>query len=89
MKQDVTEVIFILDRSGSMGGLEDDTIGGFNSTLEKQKELVGDVVVSTVLFDNEFEVLHNRLDINSINPLTKRLLCKRNDSFIRFCGKIN
>lgn len=72
MKQNVTEVIFILDRSGSMGGLEDDTIGGFNSTLEKQKELDGDVVVSTVLFDNEFEVLHNRLDINTINPLTRK-----------------
>ena len=72
MKQNVTEVIFILDRSGSMSGLEDDTIGGFNSTLEKQKELEGDVVVSTVLFDNEFEVLHNRLDINSIHPLTRK-----------------
>ena len=56
----MTELVFILDRSGSMSGLEKDTIGGFNSMLEKQRKEPGDVVVSTVLFDNETEVIHDR-----------------------------
>ncbi|MBU1144206.1 MAG: hypothetical protein KKH92_11270, partial [Firmicutes bacterium] len=71
MKENYTEVIFILDRSGSMAGLEEDTIGGFNATLEKQRNLEGKAIVSTVLFDHQFYVLHNRLDINTVLPLTK------------------
>lgn len=71
MKQ-LTEVVFILDRSGSMNGLEKDTIGGFNSMLAKQKEVEGDVLVSTVLFDDKCEVLHDRLSIQKINPMTDK-----------------
>ena len=67
MKQ-LTEVVFILDRSGSMNGLEKDTIGGFNSVLTKQKEVEGDVLVSTVLFDDKCQVLHDRLPIKKLNP---------------------
>lgn len=71
MKQ-LTEVVFILDRSGSMNGLEKDTIGGFNSMLAKQKEVEGDVLVSTVLFDDKCQVLHDRLSIQEINPMTEK-----------------
>ena len=71
MKQ-LTEVVFILDRSGSMCGLEKDTIGGFNSVLSKQKEGEGEVLVSTVLFDNKCQVLHDRLPIQEINPITEK-----------------
>ena len=66
----ITELVFILDRSGSMGGLESDTIGGFNAMLEKQKKQDGTAYVSTVLFDHETEVLHDRLPIESVEPLT-------------------
>ena len=72
MNQALTELIFILDRSGSMAGLEEDTIGGFNSMLEKQRSLEGEVLVSTVLFDHEFKVLHNRQPLSSIKPLTRQ-----------------
>lgn len=68
----LTELVFILDRSGSMGGLESDTIGGFNAMLEKQKKEDGTAYVSTVLFDHETEVLHDRLPIDSVAPLTDR-----------------
>ena len=61
VKKGLTELIFILDRSGSMGGLESDTIGGFNSLLEKQKKQEGEALVSTLLFDNEVQVLHDRV----------------------------
>ena len=71
MKQ-LTEVVFILDRSGSMNGLEKDTIGGFNSVLTKQKEVEGDVLVSTVLFDDRCQVLHDRLPIQEIKPMTEK-----------------
>ena len=70
MKNNITELVFILDRSGSMAGLEADTIGGFNAMIEKQKKLDGKVYVSTVLFDNETEVLHDRVDIEKIEPMT-------------------
>ena len=66
------EVVFILDRSGSMTGLEADTIGGFNSTLKKQKEKGGKVLWSTVLFDDRHEVIHDRVPIDKIEPLTER-----------------
>ena len=72
MENNLTELIFILDRSGSMAGLEEDTIGGFNSMIEKQKTIKGEVIVSTVLFDNHFEVLHNRVALNSIKLLTQK-----------------
>ena len=69
-KNNVTELVFILDRSGSMAGFERDTIGGFNSTIEKQRKLDGKVYVSTVLFDNVSEVIHDRVDISKIKPMT-------------------
>lgn len=67
-----TEMIFILDRSGSMSGLEEDTIGGYNSMLKKQQEKEGQALVSTVLFDNEYQIIHQREDIEEISPLTDR-----------------
>ena len=72
MKNNITEIVFILDRSGSMSGFEADTIGGFNATIEKQKEQDGKVYVSTVLFDNISEVIHDRIDINEIQRMTRR-----------------
>ena len=71
IKNNVTELVFILDRSGSMSGFEDDTIGGFNSTIEKQRAQDGKVYVSTVLFDNYSEVIHDRVDISEIKPMTR------------------
>ena len=68
----MTELVFILDRSGSMRGLELDTIGGFNSLIEKQKHEPGKAIVSTVLFDNTSEVIHDRVDIKQINPMTEK-----------------
>lgn len=70
MKKNLTEIVFILDRSGSMSGLEADTIGGFNSMIEKQKKAEGEALISTVLFDNTSEVIHDRVDVKSIKPLT-------------------
>ena len=72
MKKGLTEIVFILDRSGSMSGLEKDTIGGFNSTIEKQKKEDGEAFVSTILFDDESEVLHDRVPLASIAPLTEK-----------------
>ena len=72
MRKNLTELVFILDRSGSMAGLEDDTIGGFNAMLEKQKQEEGQVIVSTVLFDNETDVIHDRVNITDIAPLTRK-----------------
>ena len=69
MKKGLTELVMILDRSGSMSGLEADTIGGFNSMIEQQKKEEGDVYVSTILFDNESEVIHDRVDIRKIEPM--------------------
>ena len=66
----MTELVFILDRSGSMAGLEPDTIGGFNAMLEKQCKEPGDDVVSTLLFDNEIEVIHDRVAIGEVPHLT-------------------
>ena len=72
MKKNLTEIVFILDRSGSMAGLEDDTIGGFNAMIEKQKREQGEALVSTVLFDNDSEVIHDRVDIQRIKPMTHK-----------------
>jgi len=72
MNNNITELVFILDKSGSMSGLETDTIGGFNAMIEKQKKLDGKVYVSTVLFSNFTEVVHDRVDISKIEPMTER-----------------
>ena len=72
MRKHLTELVFILDRSGSMSGLEADTIGGFNSLIEKQKKQEGEALVSTVLFDHEILVLHDRVQLQTIRPMTDR-----------------
>ena len=72
MKNNITELVFILDRSGSMAGLESDTIGGFNAMIEKQKTQDGECYISTVLFDNVSEVLHDRVKLSDIKPMTDR-----------------
>ncbi|MBQ9148125.1 MAG: VWA domain-containing protein [Oscillospiraceae bacterium] len=72
MKKNLTEIVFILDRSGSMAGLEDDTIGGFNAMIEKQKEEPGEAYISTVLFDNDAEVIHDRLALARIPRMTRK-----------------
>lgn len=71
-ENNITELVFILDRSGSMSGLESDTIGGFNAMIEKQKKEDGEAYVSTVLFDNESTVLHDRLPLSKIPKMTER-----------------
>ncbi len=72
MKKGLTELVFILDKSGSMSGLESDTIGGFNSMLAKQKEVDGECYVTTVFFDNDYELIHDRIDIKAISPITEK-----------------
>lgn len=72
MKNNITELVFILDKSGSMAGLESDTIGGFNAMIEKQKKEEGECYVSTVLFSNFSEVLHDRKKLSDISPLTDK-----------------
>lgn len=72
MKETVTELVLILDKSGSMGGLETDTIGGFNAMLAKQKEVEGRCYLTTVLFDNGYKLLHDRIDINAISPISNK-----------------
>ena len=69
MRKDLTEVVFILDRSGSMSGLEADTIGGFNSMIEKQKKEEGDALISTILFDDKTAILSDRVPVNKIEPM--------------------
>ena len=70
MKKNLTEIVFILDRSGSMAGLEADTIGGYNSLIEKQKNEEGEAYVSTILFDDKQEVLHDRVNLKEIQPMS-------------------
>lgn len=79
MKKGLTELVFILDRSGSMGGLESDTIGGFNGMLAKQKKEEGEANVTTVLFDDEIEVIYDRFPISVVKPLTDE------DYYVRGC----
>ena len=79
MRKNLTEIVFILDRSGSMSGLERDTIGGFNSMIEQQKKAEGEALISTVLFDNVSEVLHDRVNVKDIRPMTDR------DYMVRGC----
>jgi len=70
MKKDLTELVFILDKSGSMHGLESDTIGGFNAMIEKQRRLSGEALVSTVLFNDESTVIHDRQDLRTVSPMS-------------------
>ncbi|MGN1389121.1 MAG: hypothetical protein ACI4WR_05705 [Bulleidia sp.] len=79
MKKNLTELVMILDRSGSMSGLESDTIGGYNSMLEKQKEAEGEVLVSTVLFDDRSKVLYDRVPLSEMPKMTEK------DYFVRGC----
>ncbi len=79
MKKDFTELVFILDRSGSMSGLESDTIGGYNSLLEKQRKEAGDAVITTVLFDDYYELLHDRTNIKGVSLITDK------DYYVRGC----
>lgn len=79
MNENLTELVFILDRSGSMSGLESDTIGGFNSMIKKQKKEAGEALVSTVLFDDRTEVLHDRLPLKDVNDITEE------DYYVRGC----
>ena len=79
MKKNLTEIVFILDRSGSMAGLEQDTIGGFNSMVEKQKKEAGEALISTVLFDHETQVIHDRVPLEKVAGLTEK------DYFVRGC----
>ena len=71
MRKNLTEIVFILDRSGSMSGLEKDTIGGYNSLIKKQKKEEGEAYISTVLFDDRTEVLHDRVGLDKIKPMTE------------------
>jgi len=77
MKTDLTELVFILDRSGSMSGLESDTIGGYNAMLKKQQQEPGEAIVTTVLFDDEYLLLHDRINIKGVRPITE------NEYFVR------
>ena len=79
MKKNLTELVFILDRSGSMSGLEADTIGGFNSLISKQKKEAGQALVSTILFDDRSEILHDRISLDRIQKMTDR------DYYVRGC----
>lgn len=72
MKKDITEIVFILDRSGSMSGLESDTIGGYNGLIKKQKKLDGEAIITTVLFDDQYELLHDRMNLKEITPITRK-----------------
>jgi len=71
MKKELTELVFILDKSGSMSGLEADTIGGFNAMLEKQKAVEGECLITTVLFDDRYLILHDHINIQTVRPITE------------------
>lgn len=72
MKKNLTELVFILDKSGSMSGLESDTIGGYNSMLKQQKKVDGECLITTVLFSNRYELLHDRINIRAVKPITDK-----------------
>lgn len=79
MRKGLTEVVFILDRSGSMSGLEADTIGGFNSMIDRQRAEEGEAYISTVLFDDMTEVIYDRVDVSKVEPMTD------NQYYVRGC----
>lgn len=88
MKKNLTELVFILDRSGSMSGLESDTIGGYNAMLEKQKKEPGEAVITTVLFDDKYELLHDRINLRGIAPITdKEYYVRGNTALLDAVGK--
>lgn len=72
MKKGLTELVFILDKSGSMGGLETDTIGGYNAMLAKQQSVEGECHITTALFDNHYALLHDRIDLKAVTPITEK-----------------
>ena len=72
MKKNLSEIVFLLDRSGSMSGLEKDTIGGFNAMIEKQKKEEGEALISTILFDHETKVLHDRVQVQDVKPISEK-----------------
>lgn len=72
MKKNLSEIVFLLDRSGSMSGLEKDTIGGFNAMIEKQKKEEGKALISTILFDHEMKVLHDRVKVQDVKPISEK-----------------
>ena len=88
MKQGLTEMVFILDRSGSMSGLESDTIGGYNAMLAKQQKEPGEAVITTVLFDDQYELLHDRINLRGVAPVTdKEYYVRGNTALLDAVGK--
>jgi len=88
MKKGLTEMVFILDRSGSMGGLENDMIGGYNALLAKQQQEPGEAVITTVLFDDKFELLHDRIALRGVAPITdKEYYVRGNTALLDAVGK--
>jgi len=83
----LTEIIFLLDRSGSMGGLQSDTIGGFNALIEKQRQLKGETTVTTVLFDDRYEILWNGIDANKIKLTDKEYYVRGSTALLDAVGK--
>ena len=89
MKKGLTELVFILDRSGPMSGLESDTIGGYNAMIEKQKKEPGEAIITTVLFDDKYELLHDRINLRGISPITeKEYYVRGNTALLDAIGKI-
>jgi uncharacterized protein YegL len=87
LNRNLTEIIFLLDRSGSMSGLESDTIGGFNAFIEKQRELPGEAIVTTVLFDDRYEVLWNGVDIKDVKLTEKEYYVRGMTALLDAIGK--
>ena len=88
MKQGLTEMVFILDRSGSMSGLESDTIGGYNAMLAKQQKEPGEAVITTVLFDDQYELLHDRINLRGVVPISdKEYFVRGNTALLDAVGK--
>jgi uncharacterized protein YegL len=88
MREDLTELVAILDRSGSMSWLVQDTIGGYNTFIEKQKQVPGEAVLTTVLFDDKYEILHNGVNIKEVSPITgKEYFPRGNTALLDAVGK--
>jgi hypothetical protein len=87
MNLNLTEIVFLIDRSGSMGGLETDTIGGFNAFIENQKQIEGDTVVTTVLFDDKYELLYNGIDAEKVKLSNKEYFVRGSTALLDAIGK--
>lgn len=87
MNMNLTEIVFLIDRSGSMGGLEKDTIGGYNAFLEKQKQVDGNIIVTTVLFDDKYELLWNGLDVEGVKLTNKEYFVRGSTALLDAVGK--